>query len=128
MAIKKNTPVKNNIRVQVNFAQYEIRYLELISSSFKGLKLSNTARLLINYLIDNNVDINELKAYIETATVRSIYGKNYRIKALDKTKEVEEIFKDENSNSNESVVLNNLNDEVKNIFFHLTKELNNNDD
>ena len=101
---------KDNTRIQVNFSPSEIRYLELLSLDFKGLTIANTNRLLINYLIDNEVDVATL---------------NYRINQLDKFEHVEDIFKKQNNHN--SRVLANLNGEVKTIFDYLTKELDNGD-
>ena len=115
---------KDNTRIQVNFSPSEIRYLELLSLDFKGLTIANTNRLLINYLIDNGVDVSTLKDYIKISTVRSNYG-NYRINQLDKFEHVEDIFKKQNNHN--SRVLANLNGEVKTIFDYLTKELDNGD-
>lgn len=115
---------KDNTRVQVNFSPSEIRYLKLLSLDFKGLTIANTNRLLLNYLIDSEVNVNTLKDYIRISTVRSNYG-NYRINQIDKFERVEKIFKKQNDHN--SKTLANLNGEVKTIFDYLVKELNNGD-
>lgn len=115
---------RDNTRIQVNFSPSEIKYLELLSLDFKGLTIANTNRLLLNYLIDSEMNVNTLKDYIRISTVRSNYG-NYRINQLDKLEHVEKIFKKRNDHN--SKALANLNGEVKTIFDYLVKELNNGD-
>lgn len=123
MGKKRPKVQKDNVRIQVNFSPSEIKYLELLGKDFQGLTIGNTNRLLLNYLIDNNISIYELKKYIELSSVRSIKG-NYKIKQLNKLKQVESLFKAKEDTSN--AALEYLNHEVKTIF-DLVKELENND-